>query len=62
MTTPGNRSKKEVLFRCWSRGDNIRTTMHSLQVYAGVSLDFETVRLAFVDLSEQFLSAPEGVK
>ncbi|WP_298399504.1 hypothetical protein [Sphingobium sp.] len=48
------RSNEERLVRCWMRGDSIRTTMQSLKKTAGVTLDFETVRLVFVDLSEKF--------
>ena len=42
------------LFHHWYRGDTIRETIISVRRAMGVTLDFERVRIVYVDLSEQF--------
>lgn len=51
---------EERLFRCWTRGDSIRTTIRSVREYCGIDLTFEQVRLAFVDLADTFKGAGHG--
>lgn len=45
---------EERLFRCWQRGDTIRETILSIKRTHGRTLDFEAVRLVFVDLCDRF--------
>lgn len=45
---------EERLFRCWQRGDTIRETILSIKRTDGRTLDFEAVRLVFVDLCDRF--------
>lgn len=45
---------EERLFRCWQRGDTIRETILSIKRTDGRTLEFERVRLVFVDLCDRF--------
>lgn len=45
---------EEVIFRCWQKGYSIGSTLKAVKVRAGVKVDFETVRIKWVELSEKF--------
>lgn len=51
-----SRSMDALIFVCWQRGDTISETIRSVKRKTGELMEFETVRLIYVDLSEKFAS------
>ena len=50
-------SVDDKLFRCWQRGDTIREAILAVHRVTGVRLDFEAVRRAYVEWSNEHASA-----